>query len=65
MRGMKILFLTLGFCYSALAFKLDCHDWQAVLDSRVMRKLNDISYFGLKSWADIIRLVNMQVRRQF
>ena len=26
---MKILFLTLGFCYSALAFKLDCHDWQA------------------------------------
>ena len=54
MRGMKILFLTLGFCYSALAFKLDRHDWQAVLDSRVMRKLNDISYFGLVRRIEIL-----------
>ena len=47
MRGMKILFLVLGFCYSAVVFKLDRSDGQRFLETRAMRKLKEISYFGL------------------
>ena len=47
MRGMKILFLALGFCYSAVVFKLDRRDGQRFLETRAMRKLKEISYVGL------------------
>ena len=47
MRGMRLLFLGLGFCYSIAVFKLNRKDWQRFLDTRVMRKLKEISYVGL------------------
>ena len=68
MRGMKILFLVLGFCYSAVVFKLDRSDGQRFLETRAMRKLKEISYFGLIRRIEILGIilpVSMQARRRF